>query len=163
MDTSRTRKASLRFLMNEGFRPSEDNDGYVIFKYEGRAYYMRLDGGRPTFFTLALPAFWSLDDEEEAQQALTIGNEVHQRVHGPTVVISAGPEERKAVSVVCELFLVNPDEDVPALFYPCLASLQAAAQLFKELMNHRARTVSPFSVTSATEAVGGYNGNGGYL
>ncbi len=55
-------------LVATGIRAEVDSDGDITMEVEGRAYVVQLDRDDPLFYRLSLPAFWSIDsDEEEAR------------------------------------------------------------------------------------------------
>ncbi|ACO47752.1 hypothetical protein DEDE109153_17705 [Deinococcus deserti] len=72
--------AALDFLAEEGFRPSLDDDGDVLFKYEGSLYLLVTASNEPTVLTLLLPYFWPLDDAAERERALEAAMYAHRNV-----------------------------------------------------------------------------------
>src|SRR5229473_3144019 len=90
----------VNYLTAEGFPTAHvDEDRDVMFKAEGRVYFIRIREDYPERFAMFFPSFWALDDAQEAELALTVCNEVNLRVHGVTMFIA-----RQSVSVVVELF-----------------------------------------------------------
>ena len=60
----------LDFLAEEGFRPKLDDDGDVVFKYEGGTYFVIAGHGDATVLTVLLPYFWPLEDAAERTRAM---------------------------------------------------------------------------------------------
>jgi hypothetical protein len=149
------------YLKAEGFPTAHiDEDGDVLFKAEGRVYFIRIREDYPEHFTLVCPSFWTLEDAEETNLALTVCNEVNLRVHGVTLISAY-----QAVSAVVELFLADPEDDIHAVFHPSLKAIQAAAYGFTSMM-HKAQLPYPPSGANATVPAQTNNGaaNGsGYL
>ena len=44
----------VSFLLEEGYRPEVDQDGDVVFKREGRTYFIAVNAEDPGFFQLVL-------------------------------------------------------------------------------------------------------------
>jgi hypothetical protein len=53
------------FLTQEGYRPSIDEDGDILFKSEGKTLCLSFDEQDEQFVRLYMPNFWGIDDEEE--------------------------------------------------------------------------------------------------
>ncbi len=70
MSTSGASEAYSTFLTNEGYRPTLDSDGDVVFKREGRTYLILIDDADPTFFRLVFPNFWEIESDPERLQVL---------------------------------------------------------------------------------------------
>ena len=144
------------YLKNEGFPTTTiEEDGEVVFKCEGKYYVMHMHQDFPERFTLALPAFWPLEDPDEAARALSVANKVNLRVYGATVVCV-----NDTVTAFVELFLANPAEDIKAVFYRSLKALQSAAYYFATLMD---KGQPPEPPSGGGVPVGAHTGNGAEL
>jgi hypothetical protein len=149
-----------QFLKAEGFPIVDiDEDGDVVFRAEGKYYILYNHQDHPERFALALPAFWSLDDTEEADRALSAANTVNVRFSGATVVCLS-----HTVTAFTQLFLANPAADLQAVFYPSLKAVQIAAHAFAARMLQGEPPDPPPGGSAAVPAPGG-NGTpvGGYL
>lgn len=60
----------VSFLLEEGYRPEVDQDGDVVFKREGRTYFIAVNEEDPGFFQLVLPNIWPIESEAERLQVL---------------------------------------------------------------------------------------------
>ena len=149
-----------QFLKEEGFPIVEtDEHGEVVFRCEGKYYIIHLHPDFPTRCALALPAFWGLEDPEEAARALTAANEVNLRCYGATVVCLS-----HTVTAFADMFVANPAADLKALFYPALKALQAAVHTFVSLMLTGESAGSHANGSSSVPAPGGNGAElGGYL
>ena len=129
MDMTR-QETFCQFLKDEGYPIANTYDnGEVLFRCEGNHYLAQFHPHFQERFALALPAFWELDDAEEAARALYAANKVNQRYFGTTVVCTG-----QTVSAVAELFLANPAQDLKKVFKISLKGLQLAANTFVSLM-----------------------------
>lgn len=70
----------LEYLAEEGFRPRLDDDGDVLFKYEGASYFVIASHGDATVLTALLPNFWPLEDAAERARALEAAMQAHGSV-----------------------------------------------------------------------------------
>lgn len=128
MDEAPLRQLYLDFLTEEGYRPTTDDDGDIVFKREGKTYVLFVDDDDPTFFRLVLPNFWPIESEEErtlAYQAATVAT-------GQTKVAKVyGVQDNLWASV--ELFLERP-EQFTAHFTRSLNAIAVAVDGFVSIM-----------------------------
>ncbi|MDR2529673.1 MAG: hypothetical protein LBD04_11785 [Synergistaceae bacterium] len=101
----------VEYLKSEGYSPEVDKDGDVVFKYEGRTYYIGIDDDDPEFFIVVYPNFWEIESDAEKELALEIARKVtdtkklakvHLSGQGTNVSVRAGtllkePEDFKHV------------------------------------------------------------------
>lgn len=118
------------YLVREGYHPTIDSDGDVIFKHEGKTYYIDVDTGDPQYFRLVYPLFWSIDSTEELALVLFAANHATAITKVAKVyVLSDG----KNVSAAIEMFLERP-EQFSAVFRRSMSALQASIRNFLEKM-----------------------------
>ncbi|MFC4427157.1 hypothetical protein [Deinococcus navajonensis] len=118
--------AALDFLAEEGFRPALDDEGDVIFKYEGHTYLLLTASDEPTVLTL-LPFFWPLDDAAERARAMAAAMYAHRHVRIGRVTVL---EENVSASVNAYL----PDES--SFRAVLLSSLEGLKYLSIEFRKH---------------------------
>ena len=58
----------MDFLSGEGYRPTIDNDGDVVFKVEGGLYYIDVDADDAVYFRVVYPNFWSIENPDEIRR-----------------------------------------------------------------------------------------------
>jgi hypothetical protein len=58
------------YLREEGYKPEIDGDGDVVFKREGRVYFIAVSEKDPEFFRVVLANIWPIESEEERSQVL---------------------------------------------------------------------------------------------
>ncbi|MFH2123992.1 MAG: hypothetical protein ABIJ50_10985 [Pseudomonadota bacterium] len=117
------------FLEEEGFRPKIDDDGDIMFKYEGKTYIIQFDEDDALFIRLMLPNFWELDSDSEKAQATKISLEITRQVKVAKVF---SVEDRMWSSA--ELFLPN-EESIKPIFNKIMAVVSGAAVLFARKMH----------------------------
>ncbi len=130
---SRGEKVSLAdrymdFLTVEGYRPSVDDDGDVLFKHEGGHYYISVADEDELFFQLVYPRFWSIEDEDERQRVLSSANEINLRFKVVKIYTRDGD-----TTATLECFMSSLD-DFKAYFERCMRAVQRAVSEFRELM-----------------------------
>lgn len=117
------------YLAEEGFVPKIDDDGDVAFKCEGRTYAILIDKDDDTFFHLALPCFWSIENEAERAQVEQAALFATSR----TKVAKVYPTKDNTVAAV-ELFC-SPPEAFKTVFPRAMRALQSCVMSFRNKMN----------------------------
>ena len=92
------------YLRSEGYAPKIDDDGDVIFKYEGRTYLIMPDERDQQFFRLIFPNFWSIESEAERQKVLAAAGHATGLTKVGKVYIM-----RDSTWASVEIFLASPD------------------------------------------------------
>ena len=118
----------LEYLKIEGYVPKIDDDGDVMFKAEGRTYFIDVNEKDPQFFRLVFPFFWKIEDEEERTRAFQAAN--HANLETKVAKVFVVNDDTWA-SV--ELFVEKP-EDFQPVFTRSLASIRASVDVFAAKM-----------------------------
>ncbi len=116
------------FLVEQGYRPSIDEDGDVTFKYEGGHYYLSVSEDDDLFFQLVYARFWNLEDEDERLRGINAANEINMRFKVVKVYI-----RNDDTSATIECFMHHPN-DFKGYFERSLRALQRAVFEFRDLM-----------------------------
>lgn len=127
MTTTERAELYRDFLAQEGFRPEIDDDGDIRFKVEGKLMLILLDDDE-TFFRLACPGIWSIDDERERAQVLQTAADVTMEVR----VAKVFPVQDDTWAAI-EMF-VFPPAAVLAVLPRSIAALQYAVATFRSKM-----------------------------
>jgi hypothetical protein len=117
------------FLAEEGFRPTLDKDGDIVFKVEGHRFFVELDAKDEQYFRVARESFWDLDSDEVRARAAVAANETMRRLKAVKVLLGT-----KVVYAVIELFCEPPSSFIDVL-PRTIDSLQSAVTRFCEKMN----------------------------
>jgi hypothetical protein len=117
-----------QYLTAEGYLPTIDEDGDVLFKSEGLSFLIIPDEQDGEFFRLALPNFWSIDDEDERERVKIACLEVAKSLK----VVKLYPVGDDTWAAV-EMF-VSPIQSAMDVFWKCLRSLHHAKHAFGKQM-----------------------------
>ncbi len=118
----------MAYLTKEGYRPTVDDDGDVVFKSEGRTYFIDVEADDPGYFRIALPNIWAIESPEERQQVLAACD--HSNA---TAKVAKCYIVRDQVWVGIEVFLANPD-DFGHIFARSLSAVNTGTSLFADRM-----------------------------
>ncbi len=92
------------FLRDQGYTPKIDGDGDVLFKREGRMYFIQIYDGDPQYFRIVFPHFWEIETQEEREQVARACVAATALSKCTKLFIT-----RDHVSATIELLLSNPD------------------------------------------------------
>ncbi|MGE5559494.1 MAG: hypothetical protein ACM3XN_00350 [Chloroflexota bacterium] len=122
------KKADLftRYLQQEGYMPKIDEDGDVVFKAEGLTYVLFAAEDDEEYFRLAIPNFWSIEDDEERLRVLNAAATVTAQMKVAKVQVI-----RDNVWASVEM-LIDPIENFSKVFPRALRILQATIREFRE-------------------------------
>lgn len=118
----------VSYLQQEGYRPNIDHDGDVIFKEEGRTYFIDIDTKDPMYFRLVFPNFWSINGGEELARVIFAANYATLRTKVAKVYVH---EDGRNVSAAIEIFLSKP-EMFKDVFPRAMSALKASVNNFTE-------------------------------
>jgi hypothetical protein len=116
------------FLRKEGYAPEIDKEGDIIFKCEGRTYYIILSEEDAEYFQLVFPNFWSIENETERARAEKAAASASVETKVAKVFLV-----RDNTWATLELFCADPDHVKP-VFRRSMAALQTAVGKFAEKM-----------------------------
>lgn len=119
----------LDFLAEEGFRPQLDDEGDVLFKFEGGTYYLMTSDADPSYFALYYFRFWPLEDPAERIRAHEAAAQAQQRIRiGQITVLDTD------VNASVQAYLPGADAWRGVLLRN-LSGLQALVRSFREQMH----------------------------
>ncbi len=127
-DGDALRALYMEFLSGEGFRPEVDKDGDVVFKYEGKTYFVDVHDTDAEFFMIALPNIWPIESEKERLQVLVAADGVNREAKAAKVSTKGDN-----VWITLEMFVKNPN-DFRGVFTRSMSSIDTAVELFVEKM-----------------------------
>ncbi len=118
----------MNYLKTEGYSPTADSDGDVVFKHEGLTYIIFAAEDDKEYFRIALPNFWRIENEQE-----------RQKVIAAAVDATAGVKVGKVYPVGNNVWasvelLIDPIEGFSKVFRRSLLILRASVQRFREKM-----------------------------
>jgi len=111
----------MNYLREEGYVPRLDEDGDVLFKYEGRSYVIYGDEHDAALFRLVHPFVWHIQSDEELDLARDIMNDLNTRCH-----VVKFYESQRNVWASIELLLESPEAFTTAFPHGLRLLAQAA-------------------------------------
>lgn len=118
------------YLTGEGYRPTIDSDGDVIFKREGRTYYVDVDEKDDQFFRIVFPNFWSIESDDELMRVMIAANHATRLTKVAKVYANLNNENTTAS---IEVFVEHPENFRP-IFGRAMSALMASVSNFVEKM-----------------------------
>ncbi len=123
------------YLKREGYRPIVDEEGDVMFKHEGRTFFLLIDNEDDIYFRLVLPGIFSCDKEEDRP-----GVEHACMMATAKTKVAAAYLQDTQVWVSAEL-LISPPTAFENVFQRSLGIVDAGARNFADafrewLANH---------------------------
>lgn len=124
-------KLYVDYLEQEGYRPTIDSDGdAVIFKCEGKLYYIAIDTGDAPYFQLVYPQFWRIESGDELARVLLAASRATLKTKVAKVYVSS---DLTYTSAAIEMFFDRPEHFSP-VFRRAMSALQAGVANFVEAM-----------------------------
>lgn len=114
----------VEYLKSEGFNTEIDESGDVVFRSEGRAYYIIIDPDDNIFFRLVYPNFWPFEGESQRLRVL----EACSIANAHTKVAKIFPTANNVWAAV-EMF-VSPLSEFHMVFPRCMSTLRVICDRF---------------------------------
>jgi len=135
MDKTERAKLYMDYLIAEGYRPYIDQDGDVVFKSEGRTYYIEVDEKDEEYFRLVFPNFWSIESDEELARVLYAANHATMATKVAKVYVRS---DGKDTIAAIEMF-VSPPENFKLTFSRAMSALRTGVNDFVNTMRESAK------------------------
>jgi hypothetical protein len=116
------------FLIAEGYRPDQNDEGDLVFKSEGHLFAIILEEDDPLFYRLVFPNFWAMENEAERTRAIIAAHEATVSTKVAKIFFV-----ENQVWAGIELFCEAP-EHFTAVFERSLSAVKAAVNTFVETM-----------------------------
>jgi hypothetical protein len=127
----------MDYLVEEGYRPSVDEDGDVKFKREGYTLYIGVDPEDAGFFRVFLPNIWEIESDEERVRVLFAIDHANRDTKVTKVYLTTDSLD---VWISTELFVAKP-EDFEGVFKRAVEAIDHARQEFVDKMNEKRAAV----------------------
>jgi hypothetical protein len=118
----------MSYLQGEGYAPWIDEDGDVAFEKSNFTFYIIVYEDDLEYFQLLFPAFYSIDTQQERQQAAEAISKVNREKKVAKIYMNT---QETRVSASAEVFVRNP-EDFKVTFTRMFNNVLSAAQDFLE-------------------------------
>jgi hypothetical protein len=119
------------FLDKEGYKPSIDSDGDVVFKVERRTFWIDVDEKDPESFRIVFSNFWEIESLAEKLKVYEVMNFINRTTKVAKVFLSPREDD---VSMDANIFVKEP-EDFKFHFPRMLDLLLYEIDEFREKMN----------------------------
>jgi len=120
-----------KYLKDEGYQPSVDSDGDVVFKAEGRTFWIDIDDKDLESFRIVYSNFWEIESSAEKLKVYEVLNYINRTTKVAKVFLNSKEDD---VSMDANIF-VNKPEDFKLHFHRMLDLLLYEIREFRELMN----------------------------
>jgi hypothetical protein len=131
----------MDFLKKEGFAPQIDEDGDILFKFEGYSYYIQVNDDDEQFFRIMLTNIWPITSPEEMNNVLIAADYSNSTSKTAKIFVV-----RNDVWISAELLIENPDS-YEKVFLRALRLIQVGRNNFEFKMSELNK---PGSVTGQT-------------
>jgi len=121
---SQLQELYVDFLEENGFRPTIDGDGDVVFPYEGKTFLIIVSENDLEFFQLIMPNIWPIESEMERAQVFE-ATDYSNAISKVSKIYSIGDN----VWIGVELFLNDPP-GFERVFFRALAAIQNGVDNF---------------------------------
>lgn len=128
MDKAERAQMYLSYLREEGYAPQIDQDGDVMFKFEGGKYYILIDAADEMYFRVIYPGFWPIQSEEERERVIRAAMEATASTK-VAKVFPVGNDVWADAELLCQ-----PPETFKLVIWRCIRSIRAAVARFLEGM-----------------------------
>ncbi|MDR2517013.1 MAG: YbjN domain-containing protein [Spirochaetaceae bacterium] len=116
----------LKYLETEGFPAEIDEDGDILFRQEGRVYFIIVNDSDPAYFQILFPNFWRIESEADQQRAAAACSEVNRTTKIARVfLVSSG----RNTSIIADVLLPSP-KDFSAVFSRMMGTIATARGKF---------------------------------
>jgi len=119
------------FLIEEGYKPSIDSDGDVVFRVEGKTFWIDIDEKDLESFRIVFSNFWEIESLAEKLKVYEVMNYINRTTKVAKVFMSPKEDD---VSMDANIF-VNKPEDFKYHFARMLDLLFYEIIEFRDKMN----------------------------
>jgi len=131
MTASQLQTMYTNYLREEGYQPSIDSDGDVIFKAEGRTFWIDVGETDLESFRIVYSNFWEIESLAEKIKAYEVINYINRTTKVAKVFLNLREDD---VSADANIFIKNP-EDFKFHFKRMLDVLLYVVREFRYKMN----------------------------
>jgi len=121
----------VNYLTAEGYKPTIDSDGDVVFKAEGRTFWIDVDESDLKSFRIVYSNFWEIESAREKQKVYEVMNYINRTTKIAKVFMNSRGDD---VSMDANIFIGRP-EDFKLHFKRMLDLLIYEIKEFRDKMN----------------------------
>ena len=123
----------VSYLKEQGYQPSVDSDGDVIFRAEGVTLYIDVDEKDLQSFRIVRANFWKIESPEEKAKAYEAANAVNRKLKVAKIYVNS-KEDR--VWADANIYIAKP-EDFKPHFPRMVQVLMMGASDFRTVMRQQ--------------------------
>ena len=118
------------WLANEGYRPTLDKDGDLVFKFEGGTYILFANDDDTMYYRLTFPSFWPIENDEERERARRAIDQTNATIKVAKLYFT---DEDNNIWAAIEMLLPEP-EMIRDIFDRTIRILKASVNEFRSRM-----------------------------
>ncbi|MDR0402612.1 MAG: YbjN domain-containing protein [Treponema sp.] len=119
------------YLREQGYQPEVDSDGDVVFKAEGRTFWIDVDDTDLQSFRIVYSNFWEIESLPEKEKVYEVANYINRTTKVAKVYVNSREDD---VSMDANIFIENP-EDFKTHFRRMIDLLLFEIREFRDKMN----------------------------
>ena len=120
----------MEFLQEEGYRPSIDDDGDIMFKSQGFTLFIRTYNDDDVYLKVMLPGFWSIESDQEREKVYYVANKVASEYKVAKVNVI-----KDNTYASCEIFISADDPQIKRIVGRLINILLGVRSDFAQYMN----------------------------
>jgi hypothetical protein len=124
-------KLYMEYLAQEGYRPSINSDGDVVFKAEGLTHRILIDEKDEEYFSMVIFIIWEIENSEDLPRAVRAANAATRDTKVAKLHVD---ETGKYVTASLEMY-VSPPENFAHTCNRCIHTLKYAVDKFVQQMS----------------------------
>jgi hypothetical protein len=107
MTTSQLQALYTNYLREEGYQPIVDSDGDVVFKAEGRTFWIDVNEKDLESFRIVYSNFWEIESLAEKLKVYEVANYINRTTKVAKVFLNSREDD---VSVDANILIKKPDD-----------------------------------------------------
>ena len=120
----------MEFLQEEGYRPSIDDDGDIMFKSQGSTLFICTYNDDDVYLKVMLPGFWSIESDQERAKVYYVANKVASEYKVAKVNVI-----KDNTYASCEIFISADDPQIKRIVGRLINILLGVRSDFAQYMN----------------------------
>lgn len=117
-------KMYIDFLTAEGYKPTIDADGDIVFSKGAMTYFIAVRQDDPEYFSIVMPNFWEIESQQEYLQVLVAADSANAKSKVAKVYTL-----KNNTWAAVEIFVSKP-EDFKVIFPRSLKAINEAIENF---------------------------------
>jgi hypothetical protein len=106
MTKSQLQEMYVSYLREQGYQPTIDSDGDVVFKAEGRGFYIHVYENDLGYFRIVYPEFWEIESTSERIKAFEAANYATRTTKNARVFLTSNDD----TTIDACIFIGKPED-----------------------------------------------------